>query len=102
MFQVDKNKCKGCSVCMSFCPVQALSLVNGKAEINTAKCMSCGRCKEACPEGAIYSYSAQPQEESLTEAELDSNATQFVKLQSKTPYLFRKGVNFRRRGRLRH
>lgn len=87
MFQVDKNKCKGCSVCMSFCPVQALSLVSGKAEINTAKCMSCGRCKEACPEDAIYSYSA---------------FAPFVKLQNKTPYLFRKGISFRSRGRLRH
>jgi Fe-S-cluster-containing hydrogenase component 2 len=53
MFQVDKEKCVGCGVCVDVCPTEAISIEEGKAIINN-QCMDCGRCVRACPEGAIH------------------------------------------------
>ena len=51
---VDKKKCAGCGACIEACPQNAISMVDGKAEIESAKCVNCGRCIQACPRGAIY------------------------------------------------
>ena len=54
MFKVDKIKCIGCGTCLNVCPVGAVSMINGKAEIDINKCRDCGTCAQACPQGAIY------------------------------------------------
>ncbi|MBQ3502330.1 MAG: 4Fe-4S binding protein [Clostridia bacterium] len=51
--KVDKNKCLGCGACASMCPVGAISMKGGKAEIDKKKCIKCGTCKDICPVGAI-------------------------------------------------
>ncbi|MBN1869209.1 MAG: electron transfer flavoprotein subunit alpha [Candidatus Omnitrophica bacterium] len=45
---VDKNKCTGCGLCALTCPFYAISMVNGKAEIDLEKCTLCNACVEAC------------------------------------------------------
>ncbi|QVK17107.1 monomeric [FeFe] hydrogenase [Mycoplasmatota bacterium] len=47
--------CRGCVAhkCIQACPVNAITLLNGKAIINNDKCISCGRCRKACPYNAI-------------------------------------------------
>ena len=52
-FMVDETKCIGCGACASICPVGAIKLVNGKAQINAKKCIKCGSCAQFCPVGAI-------------------------------------------------
>jgi len=34
MFKVDKEKCIGCKKCVSVCPVGAIKIIDGKAEID--------------------------------------------------------------------
>ena len=53
MFVVDRNKCIGCGICVQNCPVGAISLVDGKAEIDRGRCVECGTCARVCPRGAI-------------------------------------------------
>ncbi|MCM1227925.1 MAG: indolepyruvate ferredoxin oxidoreductase subunit alpha [Clostridium sp.] len=49
---VDKDKCKGCKMCLKIgCP--AISVKNGKAEIDRTLCVGCGICTEMCGLGAI-------------------------------------------------
>ncbi|HOO64154.1 MAG TPA: 4Fe-4S binding protein [Synergistaceae bacterium] len=49
---VDKDVCVGCEACVSVCPVEAISMVDGKAEVGDA-CVDCGACVSACPVEAI-------------------------------------------------
>ena len=51
--KVDKEKCVGCETCVGQCPVEAIKIVDGKAEVNADDCVSCGACKDACPCEAI-------------------------------------------------
>jgi len=52
---IDKNWCKGCGICVAFCPKKVLGLVNGKIEIERLEdCIKCGQCELRCPDYAIY------------------------------------------------
>ena len=49
---VDENKCVGCKSCMRIgCP--AISMVGGKARIDTTLCVGCGVCQQLCKPGAL-------------------------------------------------
>ena len=54
-YQIDPDKCRGCTLCARQCPVGAIS---GKVKephvIDTEKCIKCGKCKESCKFGAIH------------------------------------------------
>jgi len=51
--KVDQEKCIGCGACQGGCPMMAIKLENGKAQIDTSKCVSCMTCASICPMGAI-------------------------------------------------
>jgi len=52
---VNTNLCKGCGICVAFCPKQVLTLENEKAVIkNIEDCIGCGQCELRCPDSAIY------------------------------------------------
>ncbi|MBR4439128.1 MAG: indolepyruvate ferredoxin oxidoreductase subunit alpha [Clostridia bacterium] len=49
---VDREKCKSCKACMRIgCP--AISIIDGKAQINRELCVGCGVCAQLCKFGAI-------------------------------------------------
>jgi len=50
---IDKNKCVGCGACIKICPVEAISMKDGKAEIYMDKCIRCGKCHDVCPKEAV-------------------------------------------------
>jgi 2-oxoglutarate ferredoxin oxidoreductase subunit delta len=45
--------CKGCGICVAFCPKQALALEKGKTRVDSARCIACGMCELYCPDLAI-------------------------------------------------
>ena len=55
--RVEKSECVGCESCLNACPVGAISMRDGLANIGD-KCTSCGACIESCPQGAIKSDAA--------------------------------------------
>ena len=52
MAYVISDACVACGACESQCPVAAISMGDGKYEIDPAKCIDCGTCRN-CPTDAI-------------------------------------------------
>ena len=50
---VNKDVCVGCGTCVEICPVSAIKMVDGVAQIDKDICISCGSCLGACPVNAI-------------------------------------------------
>jgi len=47
--------CKGCGICVGFCPKQVLDIKNEKCVIaRPDDCIYCGMCELRCPDNAIY------------------------------------------------
>jgi len=50
---VDSGKCVGCTLCIQILGCPALSMNDGKAEINKTLCTGCGLCAQVCAPKAI-------------------------------------------------
>jgi len=50
---ISKEKCIGCGVCVKICPAGAISMKEGKAEINMENCIRCGKCHDVCSYEAV-------------------------------------------------
>ncbi|MFP4168004.1 MAG: 4Fe-4S dicluster domain-containing protein [Desulfonatronovibrionaceae bacterium] len=59
---VYKDWCKGCGICVAFCPARVLELNSqGKVKVvRPGECTNCGFCELHCPDFAI---SVRPREE---------------------------------------
>jgi electron transfer flavoprotein alpha subunit len=51
-YSIDYVNCSLCKVCIEACPFDAIDIVDGKIEMNSA-CKACGICVKSCPEGLI-------------------------------------------------
>ena len=64
--EIDQEICKGCEICMSFCPKKAISLsdrLNASGYlpasfVDNGKCNGCAICALVCAEVAIEVYRA--------------------------------------------
>lgn len=56
MAKVKEELCTGCGLCLPYCTLNAISLINRKATINEELCVECGVCVKSnvCPQKALY------------------------------------------------
>ena len=53
-YEIDPDKCRGCTACARKCPVNAINgVVKQPHVIDQAKCIKCGTCMDTCRFGAI-------------------------------------------------
>ena len=52
---INQKFCKGCGICIEFCPKEVLALSDkGKVyEAQPDACINCGQCELRCPDFAI-------------------------------------------------
>ncbi len=52
---INREWCKGCGICVAFCPTHALTLdADDKANlVHLDQCTGCGLCELRCPDLAI-------------------------------------------------
>ncbi|MCP4009238.1 MAG: 4Fe-4S dicluster domain-containing protein [Proteobacteria bacterium] len=64
---IDKDWCKGCGICVAFCPKQVLELNHkDKSEVvRIEDCIACMLCELRCPDLAIQVTKTQTQVETV-------------------------------------
>ncbi len=60
--KVTLNLCTGCGMCVDVCPYEAISLKDGKAEVNEVLCEGCGTCQATCLRAAIAVKNLTPRQ----------------------------------------
>ncbi|KPJ72243.1 hypothetical protein AMJ52_06945 [candidate division TA06 bacterium DG_78] len=51
---VNEDWCKGCEICVAFCPKNVLTMNKGKVKVdNPDACTGCQLCEIYCPDFAI-------------------------------------------------
>ena len=54
ILHIKRDWCKGCSICIHFCPTKVLELKEFKVEVVALdKCIGCMMCELRCPDFAI-------------------------------------------------
>lgn len=48
----EKDLCRVCYTCVRECPVKAIRISNGQAEVINERCIGCGNCIKVCSQGA--------------------------------------------------
>lgn len=62
MITVDERYCKGCGICVRFCPKHLLELASevnslgyyAVRVVDASKCTNCNQCVLLCPDFAIF------------------------------------------------
>ena len=49
----NPKACKGCTNCIKYCPMEAIRVRSGVAEIIPERCIDCGECIRQCPSHAM-------------------------------------------------
>jgi len=55
MVTINREWCKGCGICVAFCPREVLELDSGNKALwaHPDQCVRCGLCELRCPDLAI-------------------------------------------------
>lgn len=66
--------CKGCGICVEFCPAKVLGLsMEGKAVVEReADCIGCGFCELHCPDFAIVVSGKKQMDNGLSETDAET------------------------------
>ncbi len=48
----NKAKCRDCYRCVRVCPVHAIKMEGGQAQVIQENCIACGTCIDECPQHA--------------------------------------------------
>jgi len=52
IIRTEENLCRECYACVRICPVKAIKVAEGYADVLDEKCIFCGLCVGACSQGA--------------------------------------------------
>lgn len=73
-FTIIRHFCKGCRICVEFCPTQTLDL-DDRLKVKVAypdRCIGCRMCEYRCPDLAIYVRKAAKEDRTRHEGTTDA------------------------------
>jgi len=54
---INREWCKGCGICVAFCPKEVLGMAKGKVSIlHPENCVLCRMCENLCPDFSVFVY----------------------------------------------
>jgi len=59
---VNKELCNGCGDCAKICPFEAITVVDGRAVVDSLKCLGCGACVPECKVNALTLHNSTDQQ----------------------------------------
>ena len=71
-----RERCRVCYTCLRECPVKAIKIINGQAEVINDRCIGCGVCVPTCTSEAITLV----QKEKTTEPAADTMFGMYQKM----------------------
>jgi nitroreductase/NAD-dependent dihydropyrimidine dehydrogenase PreA subunit len=86
---VDKDKCKGCGLCVKICHEHCMALINDTVRINYEFCNTCTQCIAVCQQQALswdhvppvaYDQAVLPSQEQLGELFKERRSIRFYKI----------------------
>lgn len=89
---LDEDACKGCTICVTTCPTEAIRVRDGKARIIEERCIDCGECIRRCPHHAKKARSDDPSmlapADSAAAADSERSALYELKIAIPAPSLY--------------
>lgn len=52
--RVDEQSCVGCETCVERCHMEAIEILDDKAQVDLKRCIGCGLCVSSCPSDAMH------------------------------------------------
>lgn len=65
-----KDRCRVCYTCVRECPVKAIRIINGQAEVIPERCIACGNCVKVCSQDAKVFVDSREQVKIFLKGEL--------------------------------
>ncbi len=66
--RIDHGRCKGCEICVAFCPKDVLAMKEQKSiVVDLPACIACELCVLRCPDFAVELVFAEPNEEGASD-----------------------------------
>lgn len=65
----QKDLCKVCYTCVRECPVKAIKIMNGQADVMIDRCIGCGNCVKVCSQGAKVYYTSDSEVSALLKSD---------------------------------
>jgi iron only hydrogenase large subunit-like protein len=69
LVQTVKDRCRVCYTCLRECPVKAIRILNGQAEVMSERCIGCGNCVKVCSQGAKVYFDSKELVKDLLKSE---------------------------------
>ncbi len=69
LVQTVKDRCRVCYTCVRECPVKAIRILNGQAEVISERCIGCGNCVKVCSQGAKVYFNSKDLVKELLQSE---------------------------------
>ncbi|HBS85300.1 MAG: histidine kinase [Bacteroidetes bacterium GWF2_38_335] len=64
-----KDRCRVCYTCLRECPVKAIKIINGQAEVISERCIGCGNCVSVCSQKAKVYFDSVERVENMLQSE---------------------------------